>query len=164
VWFRALSRPALVAIVLGATVSILCTGILTSGLWLGSTVCWAFVPALQALIGVAVLRQPGRQSVPAFIEELFSTHRPWTAWYLAIAAAALVYPRLGPTIIEITALVPLAFTAARLLDLCTSRLGMDRRTAWRRVLAHQFVTYSIVLVYIQMASALAPRAIALFQR
>lgn len=161
VWLRALSRPALVAIVLGAALSVMCTGIITPRLWLGSALCWAFVPALQALTALVFLRTR-RLPLPAFVEVLFRTHRPWTLWYLAVAGLLLVWPHVPPLWFELTALVPLVLTFRLLVALCVNVLGVDRKAAIRRVAAHQAAT--LLLIAFTQLPSLLPRAVGLLQR
>jgi hypothetical protein len=139
----------------------MCTGIITPSLWLGSGLCWAFVPALQALTGLVFLRR-GRLSLPAFLDALFQTHRPWTLWYLAVAGVVLVWPRVPPLLFESTALIPLALTIRLLVRLSVDVLGVDRSTAIRRIVAHQAAT--VALIASTQLPSLVPRVIALVQR
>lgn len=165
VWVRALSGPVLVAVVIGAVVSVMCTGIITPRLWLGSAVCWSFVPVLQSITGLVFLNHGRtRRTIPVFLDRLFNTHRPWTLWYLAVAGALLVWPTASPLAVEVSALVPLGLTVPLLIRLCVDTLGVDRATAVRRVAAHQVATGVIILGYVQATSQLVPRVIGLLQR
>lgn len=161
VWLRALSRPLLVTIVLGAALSVMCTGILTPRLWLGTAVCWAFVPLLQALTGL-VFFKTGRLPLPAFLDALFQTHRPWSLWYLAVAGVVLVWPPVPPLWFEVTAVIPLVLTSRLLVDFLVRVLGVEHRVALRRVAAHQ-VTSVLLIVFTQLP-AILPRAIGLLAR
>jgi hypothetical protein len=161
VWLRALSGPALVAAVLGAALSVMCTGIITPRLWLGTAMCWIFVPALQALTALVFLRTR-RLPLPAFLDVLFRTHRPWTLWYIAVAGLLLLWPQVPPFWFEVTALVPLVLTFRLLVALCVDVLGVDRQAAIRRVAAHQVAT--VLLIVCAQLPSLLPRALGLLQR
>lgn len=61
-----------------------------------------------------------------------------------------------------TAVVPIAITARLLVRFAQTHVTGDRRTAIRRVVLHQAVTYGIVLAYVAVAVALWTRVLKVF--
>ncbi len=157
-------RVLLVACTLGAAVPALAAGQITPALFAGSAICWAFVPALQVLTGLALVGTapavPRRRAVAL----LFLGHAPWSVWVLAMGALGLVVPMLGLGALAISALVPLALTLRILDAFCREVLRLPRAVARRRVLAHQALTWTMVFLYLQTASQFLPRLIGVFRQ
>ncbi|HXG55070.1 MAG TPA: hypothetical protein VNJ03_06790 [Vicinamibacterales bacterium] len=153
------SRMALIALVIGASTAVVGTGRLTWSLVVSGTLLWSVVPLLQLLSGVLLIRRADRQALDGY----FSTHRSWSMWLLAGAAAVLVLPDPGGALMFLaaTAVVPIILTARALAAFCRDSLGLSRASARRRVGLHQVVTYAVVLAYADFAVALMPRILAL---
>src|SRR5688500_5044333 len=79
-WTRVAARAAFVAIVIGAATSRPATGRATRGLTLSGTLCWTFVPALQAATAAVLVRSAPRRPRPMArsIELLFIGHGPYS--------------------------------------------------------------------------------------
>jgi hypothetical protein len=96
------------------------------------------------------------------LADYFATGRYWSTWILAFTGVMLVAPR--PFSIEriaiVTAVVPVALTTLALVRL-RLHFGDSRAAAWRRVLLHQTVTHTLVILYFAWAVALWPRLIAM---
>ncbi len=160
----AIWRILLVACTLGAAVPALAAGVITPGLFVGSAICWAFVPALQWLIAVALVRSVKVRPRRRALALLFLGHAPWSLWVLAAGAFGLVVPFIDSTTLAVTAIVPLVLTLRILDAFCREVLQLPRAAARRRLLAHQAVTWGVVFVYVQAASQFLPRVIGVFQR
>jgi hypothetical protein len=157
-----LGRMALVALVIGSATAIAATERVTFALVLAGASGWAFVPLLQALTGLLLLRGSRGPRLPS-LERYFALHWPWSLWIIAFSGAVLLLPpRLTGVSLVATAVVPLLWTVWLLLDYCRADLGFDRRTARRRVALHQAVTYGLVVGYVSLAVALWPRVVGTF--
>jgi hypothetical protein len=158
-WRRALARPLLVALALGAGTSVMCTGLLTPALLVSGAACWFFVPLIQTVTASLALRAPEGSPARAArrVELLFLGHVPWTFWLIGLATLSLMMPPLDLVVVGLSALLPLALTARILYAFCREVLLQPAAAALHRVLLHQALTWAIVLVYVQFASQLVPR-------
>lgn len=152
-----LARMALVALVIGTSVTVAATERLTLSLVLSGSLGWVFVPLLQLLTGLLLVRGlPGGRMRQ--LERYFATHWPWSIWILVFNAAVLLLPmRLTGLWLTATAVVPMLWTVWLLMEFCRQDLALDSRMARRRVLLHQSVTYVLVVGYVSVAVALWPR-------
>jgi len=154
-----LARMGLVALVIGAATAIAATERVTLALVLSGTIKWCFVPILQLLTGLLLLRglAGARQSQ---LERYFEMHWPWSLWIVLFCGAMLLLPpRFTGVSLTATAVVPLLWTIWLLLEFCRADLSLDSRTARLRVAQHQTVTYVLVLAYVSLAVALWPRVV-----
>src|SRR5215213_10096664 len=153
---------ALVALVLATAMSIAATGRLTIALLLSGLACFWFVPVLQLLTGLLMLRH--RHGVPRrlALDGYFETHRPWSLWILGMAAIVILLPNPGGATypLALTAVVPAAFTIRGLLRFSRETLGDSRRHAWQRVALHQGATFVVLIAYMDLSVALWPRVVA----
>lgn len=119
-WRAVCNRPATVALMIAACVTLSNAGQLLPTLWFGSALTWAWVPALQIAIAVplillARLVRPG-PAVPlsSAIDLFFVGHAPWSLWLLGVGlllAAGLpngVFAGLGNVLLS--GLLPIAWT------------------------------------------------------
>jgi len=162
---RVVARMALVALVIGTSVTVSATERVTLSLVLAGTIGWSFVPVLQVLTGILLVRRPGPgASVPgmtAALERYFATGWPWLLWILGLHGVLLMFPgtRSLGLLPVMTAVLPMIWTVRLLVALCRRDLAMGRAMAWRRVAVHQTLTYLLVLLYIALAVALWPRIV-----
>jgi hypothetical protein len=159
---KVVSRMALVALVIGTSVTVSATERVTLPLILAGTIGWSFVPFCQLLTGLLLTRGVGGGRT-MILDRYFATHWPWSLWILAVHAVFLMAPvvRSVGLGLALTAPVPIIWTVRLLLGFCRSELGMDRRQSVRRVGLHQAATYLLVLGYIFFAVALWPRIVGL---
>ena len=152
-----LARMALVALVIGTSVTVAATERLTLSMVISGSLGWAFVPLLQLLTGLLLVRGvPGGRMRQ--LERYFATHWPWSIWIIAFNAAILLLPgHLTGLWLTATAVVPLLWTVWLLMEFCRQDLALDSPIARRRVLLHQAVTYGLVVGYVSVAVALWPR-------
>jgi len=158
--WRALSRPALTLLILGAASAAGSTGRVDAALVLSGTLCWSFVVAIQIAAAVVFIRsaRPSDVDTRRALELLFLAHGPWSLWILAVAAAAMAVPSIvSLNVILAGALVPSAWTAALLVAFCRRVLNDDRRRALRRTAGHLAVTWAFILGYLAVATQLWPR-------
>ncbi len=80
---RVLGYMALVALVIGTSVSAAATERVTLSLVLTSALAWSFVPLLQLGTGLWLVRSAGAGRRVAALERYFETHRPWSLFILA---------------------------------------------------------------------------------
>src|SRR5215210_6473940 len=80
-----LARMALTTLVLTTAMSVAATGRLTVALFLSGLACWWFLPVLQLLTGLLMIRGSGLERRAA-LDGYFATHRPWSLWVLIVAA------------------------------------------------------------------------------
>jgi hypothetical protein len=153
-----LGRMALVALVIGTSVSVSSTERIDVSLLLSGWIAWSFVPVLQLLTGAVLVRGAAMPRTRA-LGEYFGTHWPWSLWIIGMhAAILLIVPARDLSLwLAITAAVPAVATIRLLIDFCRGRLGMSRRLAIRRVATHQALTVALILSYANFAVALWPR-------
>jgi hypothetical protein len=162
--WRALRRPALVALVLGTGSAFSSTGHLTVGLVASGFLCWSFVPILQIATAAAIMRSAASRSIPSGrrLDLWFMGHAPWSLWIFAATFAIGCAPlgwRVERPIIA-TSLIPLAWTSVIAAAFCRVVLGDAPRAARARTALHQVVTWTIALLYFAVAVALWPRIVA----
>ena len=153
----------LVALVIGTSVAAAATERVTIPLVLASSLGWAFVPVIQLLTGLVLVRGAARGCRLHALEQYFDTHRAWSLWILGVHAVFLLVPAsrgVGLVLVPF-ALLPALLTIRALVRVCREVLGMPATAARRAVALHQAVTYVIVLAYAAWASAYLPRAVGL---
>lgn len=153
-----IGRMSLAALVIGTSVTVSATERLTLPLILAGWIGWSFVPVLQLLTGLLLVRGRNGRRVTR-LDGYFATQWPWALWIIALHAAFLIVPAARPmgTLLAVTAVAPIAMTIRLLLAFCRDRLAMDRAHAWRRVGLHQAATYLLIGAYVWLAVALWPR-------
>jgi hypothetical protein len=155
---------ALVAIVIGTSVTVSATERVGASLILSGAVGWSFVPALQLLTGLLLVRGgPGGRV--ELLARYFRLHKPWSLWILAAHTILLLVPisRHHQQWMTISLAVPVLWTLWLLLRFCREELRLDAPRALRRVVVHQSATYALAFVYVFVAVALWPRILGLFQ-
>lgn len=147
-----------IAAVLGTSVTVTATERVDAWLVLGGMLGWSFVPVLQAATGLVLVRG-SRAPLASALEQYFATHWPWSLTILAAHAAVLMIPWFRGHALWVAGLVvPAVLVTIRLLlALCRGPLGMEPRLARRRVAQHQFLTLLLIVLYVQLATALWPR-------
>ena len=117
--FTACARPMLVALVIGALVTLGHGGELLPTLLLGSVLAFLWVPLLQLVLvtPLVALCRPAPVSWPRAVDLFFLSHGPWSFWLLAVAGFVLVRPPsglaglAGTAWLAPSALLPTAWTA-----------------------------------------------------
>ncbi len=160
---RLLGQMALVALVIGTSVTAAATERVALSLVVTSAPAWAFVPLLQLGTGLWLVRGVGRGRRVGALERYFDTHRPWSLFILAVHAVLLAWPasRASALMFFPLAAVPIGFTVLGLTAMCREALGMSSSASRRMVLTHQTVTYLMVAAYAAWASAYLPRLVGL---
>ena len=161
---KLLGRMALIALVIGTSVTVSATERVTLSLVFAGAIGWSFVPLVQLLTGWLLVRGSGRDRV-RLLNRYFGMHWPWSLWILVTSATFLVSPvaRRFSWGITLTAGVPILWTLWLLVRFCRDELGLDIVRSWRRVVVHQAATYGVALAYILVAVALWPRILGLFE-
>ena len=157
---RVASRMFLIAIVIGTTTAIASTGRLTLSLLVSGTLCWSFVPILQLMTGLILVRG-ARVPRGRALELYFDTHRPWSLWLVSAAMLILLLADPGGWLIPIlaTATAPAMISGRAVFVLLTRSLGFSVSQARHRAALHYAITLAIVLIYAEYASALLRRAV-----
>ena len=88
-------RPALVALILGCTVSFLTARSLTLRLVVSSSVTWSYVPLLE-IASLAIVWKWHRPTLPLprTIDVFFTGHGPWSLWLISSGALWAGLPQL----------------------------------------------------------------------
>ena len=163
-WRSLGGRLALVAVVIGCSVAISSTGHVTVPLVLTTIVCWSPVVLLQLAIALFVVGRPASRTtgLARGLDLFFMAHVPWSLWILAFAALVLSADPVGLRVraIEVTAIVPLAWTARLVYAYHVQVLRADGLTALRRTLLHQALTWGVAAVIFW--NSIWPRAIGLW--
>lgn len=153
-----LSRMALVALVIGTSVTVAATERIEASLVISGMLCWSFVPVLQLLTGLVLLRGT-RGKRGDRLERYFATHWPWSLWILALHAALLMVPPARGYVywLAVTAVIPVIATVKLLLVYCSETLALPAPEARVRILQHQLLTLTLAILAFQLAVALWPR-------
>jgi hypothetical protein len=157
-----LERLILTSAVLGTMGAVVTTGRVTLALVVGTAVVWSFVPVLQLLTGLLLVRDAGARRAEA-LARYFATDRYWSTWALGFASVLLLAPEPGAIVLwlAVTALAPLALTARALVRLRCDLFGDRSGDACWRVAVHQAITVGLIAAYAIWAGALGPRITAL---
>lgn len=155
---------SLIALVIGTSVTVSATERVTASLVVFGIAGWSFVPLLQLLTGLLLVRGSALPRMELLIR-YFQLHRPWSLWILAVHAVLLLIPiaRHFQQWVVMTLLLPMLWTMGLLLRFCRDELQLEGWRAVRRVALHQSVTYAAVFVYVFVAVALWPRILGLFR-
>jgi hypothetical protein len=91
-------RPALVALILGCTVSFLTARSLTLRLVVSGAVTWSFVPLLE-VASLAIVWKWHRPTLPlpTTVDVFFTGHGPWSLWLIGSGALWAGLPQLVPS-------------------------------------------------------------------
>jgi hypothetical protein len=154
---------ALIALVIGTSLTVSATERVTLSLVLAGAIGWSFVPLVQLLTGWLLVRGSGDRV--RLLNRYFGMHWPWSLWILVTSAMFLLLPvaRRFSWVITLTAALPILWTLWLLMRFCRDELGLDLVRSWQRVVVHQAATYGIAFAYIFVAVALWPRILGLFQ-
>ena len=155
-------RMALVALVIGTSVTASATERVTISLAVTGAVGWSFVPILQLVTGLLLVG--GSRDRLRLLDRYFATGWPWLLWILAAHAAFVAIPatRKYGLWITVTTCVPMLWTARLLFAFCREDLGLDTTQARWRIGTHQCATYALVVTYVWLAVALWPRIVRAF--
>jgi hypothetical protein len=158
VWI--LGRMLLVAAVVGVSVTVTATEHVDVWLVISGTAGWSFVPVLQLGTGLVLIRG-ARLPLTSALDRYFATGWPWSLWILTAHTALLLIPWLRGYSFGLlaTVAIPIWLTFRLLVDVCQRDLGMPRRAAMRRVTEHQALTYTLIVLYVQISVALWPRIV-----
>ena len=161
---RLLGHIALVALIIGTSVSAAATERVTISQVVTSAIAWAFVPVIQLATGLWLVRTAGAGRRVTALERYFATHRPWSLFILLVHAVLVSWtPARGYALFFIPlAAIPIAMTVVALKQVCRDVLGMTAAGARRAVAIHQAMTYLVVAVYAGWAGAYLPRLVGLF--
>lgn len=161
---KVVGQMGLVALVIGTSVAAAATERVTIPLVLSSSLGWAFVPVIQLLTGLVLVRGAARGRRLHALERYFDTHRPWSLWILGVHAVFLLVPASRGLALGLVpfAILPALLTVRALVRVCREVLGMPATAARRAVALHQAITYVIVLAYAAWASAYLPRVVGLW--
>jgi hypothetical protein len=162
-WPRAFVTPLLVTLILGIVTAVAGVGRVTASLVISGAICWSFVVILQLLTGIALIASvPSRQvDLPRSVELLFDSHGPWSLWLVGIGF--LHSTAVSQMIMAGSALVPFAWTARILQRYGEEVLGLPRKQAVTRVLAHQAITALLIVMYVELATGLSLRILGVLQ-
>lgn len=158
-----LRQMALIAAIVGTSVTVTATEHVDIWLVVAGVAGWSFVPVLQLVTGVILVRG-SRVPVATALEHYFATHWPWSLTILTAHAALLVVPWFRGHAFWLVGLAvfPVLATIRLLLAVCRGPLRMDPRQARRRVVEHQLLTLFLIVLYVQLATALWPRIVGVF--
>lgn len=158
-----LGRMALVALVVGMSVTAAATERVDLLLTFSGVLAWSVVPVLQVFTG-AVLVRGTRGPRVRHLAQYFGTHWPWSLWLLALHALVLMVPGLRAYFywLTLSAVVPIVATVRLLVAFGQEELHLTARDARRRVAQHQLLTLALAVLYVQFAVALWPRFLGFF--
>jgi hypothetical protein len=162
-WMRALERPALVAMIIGTTVTLSSARRVPLDLVLIGILCWSFVPAIQLLIAAIVIRSTRSRRVPVAraLELLFIGHLPWSLWVLFMTGLdTFTRVTLGLAVEVGSLLIPGIWTAVIVSAFCQAVLGCTPRQAHWLTGVHQVLTWTVFFTYVILVSGFWARVLA----
>lgn len=156
----AMRRPALVALVIGASIAMAATREAPAALLVSTTLSWSMVVVFQVIIALAMIRPArGTVGIARALDLFFASHAPWSLWMLAVVAWAPMPGGRPLTPVLIAAIVPLALTFRAITAHFQFVLGLDPRAALRRAILHQAITWILLLGGYGMTVAPIPRLV-----
>ena len=159
-WRRALGGAAFAALLIGGITAIAATGRITWSLIISGAICWSFVPLLQ----IATAAPFALRSVPQTItraralELWFLASGPWSLW-IFVAMTVLATTNASQTWVVVTGVVPGVWTARLLIAFFREVLRLPTGCAVRRALAHQVLTWVLIVSYIEVMTATFTRVL-----
>ena len=155
---------ALIALVIGTSVTVAATERVDFSLLVAGSFGWSFVPVLQLMTGLLLIARTNRLPRRRALEAYFALHWPWSLWMLSAAVLLLVLPpvRDYSFALILTSLVAMVWTIFLLIGFCREQLAMTTHQARWRVALHQVVTIGVAILYVSYAVALWPRVVSLF--
>jgi hypothetical protein len=153
-WWRALTRPALVLLLLSVVVPMMVTNVITARLVLSSAIAWGLVVAIQLAIA-AVLVAPARASEIGFWRAMdlwFAGHVPYSLWILLLPFLTNSFAVPPHDVMGLSFLVPLAWTSVITNAFFQMVLGMDPSTARRRASLHLVIVVVVASAFVLWAS------------
>jgi hypothetical protein len=165
-WLRTLERLALVAIIVGVSVTLSSARTAPLDLVLTGLLVWSFVPLLQLVAAIALCAIPRARSLSLArsIELLFIGHLPWSLWILLMSIFGLTPISLPQSAQLLTLLIPGAWTALIVIAFCRTVLGCTPRGARVLTAGHQAVTWTLFFAYVFLTSGIWPRVVAVVGR
>jgi hypothetical protein len=160
----AVRRPALVALVLGATLAIAATHRVEAAMVASVTLYWSVVPIVQWIAAYLIIRTSAARmvSIPRAIDLCFVAAGPWSCWLIAFGAWAAFEPPIARPMAPIlwAALIPIAWTPILIFAFCRAVLRNSQAAALWRTLAHQALVWVPAALTIAQAVQLWPRLLA----
>lgn len=159
-WLRALERPALVAVIIGISVTMASARRVSIGLVLMGILCWSFVPIIQFAIGAVIIgRAHGRPTtMPRGLELLFIGHLPWSLWVLIMLGLSTFTPLpLGLAVQVLSLVPPLVWTTTIVFAFCRTVLGCAPARARLFTVTHQAMTWTAFFTYEVLVSGIWAR-------
>jgi hypothetical protein len=162
-----LRRPLIHALLLGGVLSLLTTGRVVLPLALSTTVCWAFVPALQVATVTLVSRLLGARSlpVPRLVDLYFVGNLPWSLWLLALSGTGVLVPSETPglPLPPPGSLFPASLLAAALLSQVLTfgffrgALGLTIPRSLAGLALHDLLLWGSIALFFLLSDQLWPR-------
>jgi hypothetical protein len=164
-WLRALRGPAFTALLIGGLSAIAATGRITASLIVSGAICWSFVPRLQIATAApfALRSVPATIARPRALELWFVASGPWSLW-IFIALAVLTTTTASQTWVVVTAILPGLWTAWLLTAFFREVLRLPAASAIRRTIAHQALTWGLILTFIEVMTATFTRVLGVLGR
>jgi hypothetical protein len=159
-WWRVAARALIPAVIAGVATAVTSTGRISWSLALSGALCWSILAVLQAATAVSVVA-PSLRGAPSSrgLELFFLGHAAWSMWL--ILGAAAVFGGAPSSVVIVTALVPLVWTAVVVYAFFRQVAGLDAGLAFWRTAIHQALTGALILLYFAWAVQLWPRILSL---
>ena len=160
-------RPLIHALLLGGFLSLVTTGRVVLPLALSTTVCWAFVPALQVAVVTAVstLHRARPYPVSRLVDLYFVGNLPWSLWLLALSGTVVLLPSEthGLPLPSPGSLFPASLLAAALLSQVLTfgffrgALGLTIPRSLAGLALHDALLWGSIALFFLLSDQLWPR-------
>jgi hypothetical protein len=165
-WVTFVRRPLLVAVVLGASVTVAASGRAAPGLVITTTLSWSYVVLLQMAVALPLMARGARRSVglARAVDLFFAGHALWSL--MTIAAVLWSPSPMGRSFwpLAVFALVPIALTPRIVFTFFEIVLGMSRREALWMTAVQQAISWTLAVGMVWMTSSLTPRVLQMLGR
>jgi hypothetical protein len=159
-WARALGGPAYSALLIGGITAVAATGRITASLIASGVLCWSLVPLLQIATAApfAFRALPPTMTRARALELWFLAHGPWSLW-IFVALGVLATTTASQTWVVATGAVPGMWTARLITVFFREVMRLPIGGAIRRTVAHQAITWALILTYIEVMTATFTRVL-----
>lgn len=157
------ARVSMAPVITGVVTGLSATGRVSWSLLVSGIVCWSFVAAVQLSIAAVLIGREGKSiGLTRAFELFFLGHGAWSLWLIGAGAYLYIVPESvrREDLLLITAVVPVAWTAAVVFSFCREILRLDVRRAVLRTAVHQSLTILVIVAYVAWAIQLWPRLFA----
>ena len=155
--WQVLRRPALTALVLGASLLLGATAATELPSLISVVLWWSFVPLIQFAAAYVFVASFRARPIPLnrAVDLMLAGHAPWSLWILLVGLCFMMgwYNGTGQMVFGIAAITVMCWRAVILYHFSRAVLQVTRNAALVRTLLHQLTMAGIIVLYVCWAIA-----------